>query len=184
MKTYKTKAQTTWLIVSIICGILAIVGIILHFAVDCGGAEWVLVIMGGMGCFVFLLAFLMERSCTLTMGETEMILPKSVKRTYEEDINNIGDLFRGNYDLSRRHQGLRVNPSVSTDRCVVAYSDIEYVAYAPKRQRRIGLKDGTRYDFSIIVYGSKEEDEILTTLANRIGRDKIINDYVRKGGRR
>ena len=151
MKKYFSRALKWLMVVSLICGVVLLTGIILAFA----GAENIglpigLILMGGLLGVIFFVCFLIEISRTLIMDTDRVIFPRGAeingKTAFQKTVVRICDI--GSVE-SKFHKGDKI---ISND-CFF-YT--------------LRLKDGTSVTVTLYAYGKEAEKEIWETLKSSV----------------
>lgn len=149
MKKYSSQAAKWLMIVSLICGVVLLIGIIFAFA-DIGniGLPIGLMLMGGLSGVIFFSCFLAENSRVLAIDTDRIIFPR----------------------------GAEINGKIVFNKTVVRICDIRSIESKFRKGDKIisndcffytlKLKDGTSVTVTLYAYGKEAEKEILETIKN------------------
>ena len=143
-----TSRATKWLIVvSLICGVVLLTGIILAFAgVKNIGLPIGFILLGGLLGVIFLACFFAEKSRALIINKDKVIFPRGAKKNgktvFQKTVVRISDISSVE---SKFHKG----DEIISDDCFF---------YTFK------LKDGTSITITLYAYGKEAEKEILETI--------------------
>ena len=151
MKKYSSRAVKSLMVVSLVCGVVLLTGIILAFAgVEDIGLPIGLMLMGGLLGVIFFSCFLAENSRTLIMDTDRVIFPRGAeinkKTVSQKTVVRICDI--GSVE-SKFHKG----DKLISDDCFF-YT--------------LRLKDGTSVTVTLFAYGKEAEKEILETIQSSI----------------
>lgn len=151
MKEYSSRAVKWLMIVSLICGLVLLAGIILAFAgIENIGLPIGLILMGGLLGVIFFGCFLTEKSRTLIMDTDRVIFPRGAeingKIVFQKTVVRICDIVSVE---SKFHKGDKI---ISND-CFF------YM---------LRLKDGTSVAVTLYAYGKDAEKEIWETIKSGI----------------
>ncbi len=157
MKKY-TPIATKWLaVLSLICGVMVVVGIVLGF-IESGVSDVLLLLicMGTMLGIVFFPAFLASRTRYLLIDEKTIVLPR-------------GTAVNGKVTLRKRTVIQRKDILSLSSQYYRAPLILKILAdHADQTYHTITLKDGTSIRFQLSEYGKKAEKEILAIIRRRI----------------
>ncbi len=148
---YASRAVKWLMVVSLICGVVLLTGIILAFAdTENIGLPIGLILMGGLLGVIFLGCFLAEKSRTLIMDTDRVIFPRGAeingKIVFQKTVVKICDIG----SVERKvHKG----DKIISDDCFF-YT--------------LRLKDGTSVTVTLYAYGKEAEKEIWETLKSCI----------------
>ena len=151
MKKY-TSCATKWLIVvSLICGVVLLTGIILAFAgIGNIGLPIGLIMMGGLLGILFFSCFLAEKSRVLIISADQIIFPRGA------EINGKTVFQKTTIQTTQiRSVETKFYPGDG----VIAKDTNLYT---------LRLKDGTSVTFTLYAYGKEAEKEILETIKSSI----------------
>ena len=147
-----TSQATKWLmIVSLICGVLLLTGIILAFAgVGNIGVPIGLMMMGGLLGIIFFSCFIAERSNVLIINADQITFPRGA------EING-KTVFQKTAVKTKQIRS--VETKFHPGDGAIAKDTNFYT---------LRLKDGTSVTFTLYAYGKEAEKEILETIKNSI----------------
>ena len=151
MKKYTSRATKWLIVVSLICGVVLLTGIILAFAgVKNIGLPIGFILLGGLLGVIFLACFFAEKSRALIINTDKVIFPrgaeKNGKTVFQKTVVRISDISSVE---SKFHKG----DEIISDDCFF---------YTFK------LKDGTSITVTLYAYGKEAEKEILETIKSSI----------------
>ena len=151
MKKYSSRAVKSLMVVSLVCGVVLLTGIILAFAgVEDIGLPIGLILMGGLLGVIFFSCFLAEKSRTLIMDTDRVIFPRGAeingKTVFQKTVVRICDID------SFERKFYKGDKIISSD-CFF------YM---------LRLKDGTSVAVTLYAYGKEAEKEIWETLKSSI----------------
>ena len=151
MKKYTSRATKWLIVVSLICGVILLTGIILAFAgVKNIGLPIGFILLGGLLGVIFLACFFAEKSRALIINTDKVIFPrgaeKNGKTVFQKTVVRISDISSVE---SKFHKG----DEIISDDCFF---------YTFK------LKDGTSITVTLYAYGKEAEKEILETIKSSI----------------
>ena len=158
MKKY-TPIATKWLAaLSLICGAMVVVGIVLGF-MESGDSDVFLLLtfMGTMLGIVFFPAFLASRTRYLLIDEKAIVLPR-------------GAAVNGKVTLGKRTVIQRKDILSLSSQYYRAPLILKILADADQTYHTITLKDGTSIRFQLYEYGKKAEKEIQAIIRQGIGQ--------------
>ena len=151
MKKYTSQATKWLMIVSLICGILLLTGIILAFArVGNIGVPIGLMMMGGLLGIIFFSCFIAERSNILIINADQITFPRGA------EIN-------GKTVFQKTTVKTKQIRSVETK-----FYPGDGVIVKDTNFYTLRLKDGTSVTFTLYAYGKEAEKEILETIKSSI----------------
>ena len=157
MKKY-TPIATKWLAaISLICGAMVVVGIVLGF-MESGDSDVVLLLisMGTMLGIIVFPVFLASRTRYLLIDEKTIILPR-------------GTAVNGKVTLGKRTVIQRKDILSLSSQYYRAPLILKILAdHADQTYHTITLKDGTSIRFQLSEYGKKAEKEILAIIRQSI----------------
>ena len=151
MKKYSSRAVKWLMVVSSICGVVLLTGMILAFVeIENIGLPIGLILMGGLLGVVFFLCFLAEKSRTLIMDTDSVIFPRGAeingKVVFQKTVVRICDIG----SVERKfHKGDKI-----------IFDDCFFYTFK--------LKDGTSITVTLYAYGKEAEKEIWETLKSSI----------------
>ena len=151
MKKYTSQATKWFMIVSLICGVVLLTGIILAFA-DIGniGLPIGLIMMGGLLGILFFSCFLAEKSRALIINADQITFPRGA------EINGKTVFQKTTIQTTQiRSVETKFYPGDG-----VIAKDTDFYT--------LRLKDGTSVTFTLYAYGKEAEKEILETIKSSI----------------
>ncbi len=151
MKKYSSRAEKWLMVVSLICGVVLLTGIIIAFAgIENIGLPIGLILMGGLLGVIFFSCFLAEKSRALVLDTDRVIFPRGAeingRTVFQKTVVRICDI--GSVE-SKFHKGDKI---ISND-CFF------YM---------LRLKDGTSVTVTLYAYGKDAEKEIWETIKSSI----------------
>ena len=151
MKKYSSRAVKSLMIVSLVCGVVLLTGIILAFAgIENIGLPIGLIMMGGLLGVLFFSCFLAEKSRALIIDTDKIIFPrgaeKNGKTVFKKTVVRI-------CDIDSVESKFRKGDKIFSDDCFF-YT--------------FRLKDGTSITVTLYAYGKEAEKEILETIKSSI----------------
>ena len=151
MKKYTSRATKWLIVVSLICGVILLTGIILAFAgIGNIGLPIGLIMMGGLLGILFFSCFLAEKSRVLIISAGQIIFPRGAeingKTVFQKTVVRI-------CDLDSVESKFRKGDKIISDDCFF-YT--------------FRLKDGTSITVTLYAYGKEAEKEILETIKSSI----------------
>ena len=151
MKKYTSQATKWLMIVSLICGVVLLTGIILAFAgIGNIGLPIGLIMMGGLLGILFFSCFLAEKSRALIINADQITFPRGA------EING-KTVFQKT--TIQTNQIRSVETKFYPGDGVIAKDTNFYT---------LRLKDGTSVTFTLYAYGKEAEKEILETIKSSI----------------
>ena len=151
MKKYTSQATKWLMIVSLICGVVLLTGIILAFAgIGNIGLPIGLIMMGGLLGILFFSCFLAEKSRALIINADQITFPRGA------EING-KTVFQKT--TIQTNQIRSVETKFYPGDGVIA-KDTDFYT--------LRLKDGTSVTFTLYAYGKEAEKEILETIKSSI----------------
>ena len=151
MKKYTSQATKWLMIVSLICGVFLLTGIILAFVgVGNIGVPIGLILMGGLLGVIFFSCFLAEKSIVLLIGADQITFPRGA------DING-KTVFQKTTIPKKQIRSVEIKFQPGDG--VIAKDTNFYT---------LRLKDGTRVTVTLYTYGKEAEKEILETIKSSI----------------
>ena len=151
MKKYTSQATKWLIIVSLICGVVLLTGIIFAFAgIGNIGLPIGLIMMGGLLGILFFSCFLAEKSRALIINADQITFPRGA------EINGKTVFQKTTIQTTQiRSVETKFYPGDG----VIAKDTNFYT---------LRLKDGTSVTFTLFAYGKESEKEILETIKSRI----------------
>ena len=151
MKKYTSRATKWLIVVSLICGVVLLTGIILAFAgVGNIGLPIGLIMMGGLLGILFFSCFLAEKSRALIINADQITFPRGA------EINGKTVFQKTTIQTTQiRSVETKFYPGDG----VIAKDTNFYT---------LRLKDGTSVTFTLYAYGKEAEKEILETIKSSI----------------
>ena len=151
MKKYSSRATKWLMVVSLICAVVLLTGIILAFAgIGNIGLPIGLIMMGGLLGILFFSCFLAEKSRVLIISAGQIIFPRGAeingKTVFQKTVVRI-------CDLDSVESKFRNGDKIISDDCFF-YT--------------FRLKDGTSITVTLYAYGKEAEKEILETIKSSI----------------
>ena len=151
MKKYASRAVKRLMIVTLICGTVLLIGIVLAFwGVANIGLPFGLILMGGLLCIIFFSCFLAEKSRALIISADQIVFPRGAK------INGKTVFQKTTIQTSQIHS---VETKFHPGDGVVAKDTNFYT---------LRLKDGTSVTVTLYAYGKEAEKEIWETIKRSI----------------
>lgn len=151
MKKYTSQATNWLMVVSLICGVVLLTGIILAFAgIDNIGVPIGLILMGGLLSIIFFACLLTEKSRVLIIGDDQILFPRGAQ------ING-KTVFQKTAIQTCQIRSVEIKPQPG-DR-VIAKDTTFYI---------LRLKNGTDVTFTLYAYGKEAEKEIWETIKSSI----------------
>ena len=151
MKKYTSQATKWLMIVSLICGVVLLTGIIFAFAgIGNIGLPIGLIMMGGLLGILFFSCFLAEKSRALIINADQITFPRGA------EINGKTVFQKTTIQTT---QILSVETKFCPGDGVIAKDTNFYT---------LRLKDGTSVTFTLYAYGKEAEKEILETIKSSI----------------
>ena len=151
MKKYTSQATKWLMIVSLICGVVLLTGIIFAFAgIGNIGVLIGLILMGGLLGIIFFSCFIADKSRALIINADQITFPRGAK------INGKTVFQKTTIQLKQiRSVEIKFQPGDG----VIAKDSNFYT---------LRLNDGTRVTFTLYAYGKEAEKEILETIKSSI----------------
>ena len=151
MKKYTSQATKWLMIVSLICGVVLLTGIILAFAgIGNIGLPIGLIMMGGLLGILFFSCFLAEKSRALIINADQITFPRGA------EINGKTVFQKTTIQTTQiRSVETKFYPGDG-----VIAKDTDFYT--------LRLKDGTSVAFTLYAYGKEAEKEILETIKSSI----------------
>ena len=151
MKKYTSQATKWLMIVSLICGVVLLTGIILAFAgIGNIGLPIGLIMMGGLLGILFFSCFLAEKSRALIINADQITFPRGA------EINGKTVFQKTTIQTTQiRSVETKFYPGDG-----VIAKDTDFYT--------LRLKDGTSVTFTLYAYGKAAEKEILETIKSSI----------------
>ena len=151
MKKYTSQATKWLMIVSLICGVVLLTGIILAFAgIGNIGLPIGLIMMGGLLGILFFSCFLAEKSRALIINADQITFPRGA------EINGKTVFQKTTIQTTQiRSVETKFYPGDG-----VIAKDTDFYT--------LRLKDGTSVTFTLYAYGKEAEKEILETIKSSI----------------
>ena len=151
MKKYTSQATKWLMIVSLICGVVLLTGIILAFAgIGNIGLPIGLIMMGGLLGILFFSCFLAEKSRALIINADQITFPRGV------EINGKTVFQKTTIQTTQiRSVETKFYPGDG-----VIAKDTDFYT--------LRLKDGTSVTFTLYAYGKEAEKEIWETIKSSI----------------
>ena len=151
MKKYTSQATKWLMIVSLICGVVLLTGIIFAFAgIGNIGVLIGLILMGGLLGIIFFSCFIAEKSRALIINADQITFPRG------SEINGKTVFQKTTIQTTQiRSVETKFYPGDG----VIAKDTNFYT---------LRLKDGTRVTFTLYAYGKEAEKEILETIKSSI----------------
>ena len=151
MKKYTSQATKWLMIVSLICGVVLLTGIIFAFAgIGNIGVLIGLILMGGLLGIIFFSCFIAEKSRALIINADQITFPRGV------EINGKTVFQKTTIQTTQiRSVETKFYPGDG----VIAKDTNFYT---------LRLKDGTRVTVTLFAYGKEAEKEILETIKSSI----------------
>lgn len=151
MKKYSSRAEKWLMVVSLICGVVLLTGIIYAFAgVENIGLPIGLILMGGLLGVVFFVCFLAEKSRALIIDADRVIFPRGAeingKIVFQKTVVRI-------CDISSVESKLHIGDRIISDDCFF-YT--------------LRLKDGTSVTVTLYAYGKEAEKEIWEAITSGV----------------
>ena len=151
MKKYTSRATKWLIVVSLICGVVLLTGIILAFAgVKNIGLPIGFILLGGLLGVIFLACFFAEKSRALIINTDKVIFPrgaeKNGKQFFKKTVVRISDI------RSVESKFYKGDGIISGDCFFYTFK----------------LKDGTSITVTLYEYGKETEKEILETIKSSI----------------
>ena len=151
MKKYTSQATKWLMIVSLICGVVLLTGIIFAFAgIGNIGVLIGLILMGGLLGIIFFSCFIAEKSRALIISADQITFPRGA------EING-KTVFQKTTIQSKQIRSVEIKFQPGDG--VIAKDSNFYT---------LRLKDGTRVTFTLYAYGKEAEKEILETIKSSI----------------
>ena len=151
MKKYNSRATKWLIVVSLICGVILLTGIILAFAgIGNIGLPIGLIMMGGLLGILFFSCFLAEKSRALIINADQITFPRGA------EINGKTVFQKTTIQTTQiRSVETKFYPGDG-----VIAKDTDFYT--------LRLKDGTSVTFTLYAYGKEAEKEILETIKSSI----------------
>ena len=151
MKKYTSQATKWLMIVSLICGVVLLTGIIFAFAgIGNIGVLIGLILMGGLLGIIFFSCFIAEKSRALIINADQITFPRGV------EINGKTVFQKTTIQTTQiRSVETKFYPGDG-----VIAKDTDFYT--------LRLKDGTSVTFTLYAYGKEAEKEILETIKSSI----------------
>lgn len=152
MKRYVSKSVKVFFLISVICALILVIGIILiitnhpNLSLKIG-----MTIGGGMMAPLFLLIFFAERSKWLEIDEKKIVFPRG---TIDNDGNTI-----------LRRTVIEMNEIVSLES---KFHKGDKIFTGDCFHHTLKLTDGRKITFMLYGYGNKAEEEIIEAIQKRI----------------
>lgn len=151
MKKYTSQATKWLMIVSLICGVVLLTGIIFAFAgIGNIGVLIGLILMGGLLGIIFFSCFIAEKGRALIINADQITFPRRA------EING-KTVFQKTTIQSKQIRSIEIKFQPGDG--VIAKDSNFYT---------LRLKDGTRVTFTLYAYGKEAEKEILETIKSSI----------------
>ena len=151
MKKYTSQATKWLMIVSLICGVVLLTGIIFAFAgIGNIGVMIGLILMGGLLGIIFFSCFIAEKGRALIINADQITFPRGA------EING-KTVFQKTTIQSKQIRSVEIKFQPGDG--VIAKDSNFYT---------LRLKDGTRVTFTLYAYGKEAEKEILETIKSSI----------------
>ena len=151
MKKYTSQATKWLMIVSLICGVILLTGIIFAFAgVGNIGVLIGLILMGGLLGIIFFSCFIADKSRALIINTDQITFPRGT------EING-KTVFQKTTIQSKQIRSVEIKFQPGDG--LIAKDSHFYT---------LRLKDGTRVTFTLYAYGKEAEKEILETIKSSI----------------
>ena len=151
MKKYTAQATKWLMIISLICGVVLLTGIIFAFAgIGNIGVLIGLILMGGLLGIIFFSCFIAEKGRALIINADQITFPRGT------EING-KTVFQKTTIQSKQIRSVEIKFQPGDG--VIAKDSNFYT---------LRLKDGTRVTFTLYAYGKEAEKEILETIKSSI----------------
>lgn len=151
MKKFTSQATKWLMIVSLICGVVLLTGIILAFAgIGNIGLPIGLIMMGGLLGILFFSCFLAEKSRALIINADQITFPRGA------EINGKTVFQKTTIQTTQ----IRSVETIFYPGDGVITKDTNFYT--------LRLKDGTSVTFTLYAYGKESENEILETIKSSI----------------
>ena len=151
MKKYTSQATKWLMIVSLICGVVLLIGIIFAFAgIGNIGVLIGLILMGGLLGIIFFSCFIAEKGRVLIINADQITFPRGA------EING-KTVFQKTTIQSKQIRSVEIKFQPGDG--LIAKDSHFYT---------LRLKDGTRVTFTLYAYGKEAEKEILETIKSSI----------------